>query len=322
MKTLITGCVGFIGSNLLESLIDNHEIVGYDKDFERLGYTNKLTDHKWSQYYSSVNRLTKNFQMVWDDIKNIRNYSAYAFDDVDIIFHLAAASDIKRSSSDPTWDLKENVMRTHDILETMRRKDIDKLVFSSTSVVHGLDCPKPTPEEGIDFKPISQYAASKIACEVFIHAYAHVYGIKAWIFRFGNVIGKYQHRGVIYDFLNKLEKNPKELEILGDGKQVKSYFHVSDCIDAITTIPFEDNNKDVEVYNLATHDHLTVDELADIVCDELNIKPKYKYTGGDHGWVGDVPQVVLSIEKALSTGWKPKYNCEEAIRKAVRELNE
>jgi len=319
-KIMVTGATGFIGSNLLEHFIKtDNKIVAIDKDFNRLSFVNGLFKTNQPQYYSDSNKLSKNFTMIWDDIKNLKNYH-YATDEVDTVYHLAAASDIKKSFSDPTWDLVENVMRTHDVLEFMRRNDVPNLIFSSTSVVHGNDAPKPTPEEGIDFRPISQYAASKIACEVFIHAYCHIYGLKAWIFRFGNVVGKYQHRGVIYDFINKLEKNPKKLEILGDGKQVKSYFHVSDCINAITTIPKKDNNKSSIVYNLATYDYMDVKALADIVCQELKLKPKYQFTGGDHGWVGDVPQVVLSIEKALSTGWKPKYNCKEAIRKTVKEL--
>lgn len=315
---IITGAVGFIGSNLLEKLVkDDAEIIAIDKDFTRLDFVSKLLNYKQPQYFSDRNKLTKNFTMTWDDIKNYRGYS---FENHNTIYHLAAASDIKRSSVDPTWDLKENVLRTHDVLELMRQNDVKNIIFSSTSVVHGNDAPKPTPEEGIDFRPISQYAASKIACEVFIHAYCHIYGLKAWIFRFGNVIGKYQHRGVIYDFINKLKKNPNRLEILGDGKQRKSYFHVSDCINAITTIPKMDGNKSSIVYNLATYDTMTVTELADVVCDELKVKPDYYFTGGDHGWVGDVPQVVLSIDKALKTGWKPKYNCVEAIRKTVGEI--
>ena len=133
-------------------------------------------------------------------------------------------------------------------------------------------------------------------------------------------MGKNETRGVIFDFIKKLKDNQKELEILGDGQQVKSYVHVSDIVNALTWIPKHDNNKKVQTYNIATHDQLTVDEVADIVSDELKLKPKYKYTGGDHGWVGDVPQIVMSIDKALSTGWKPKYKCREAVRKAVREI--
>jgi len=321
MKSLITGTAGFIGLNLLDELIKKeYQIVGIDKNFDRKKYFKKYLYKNAPMFLYDSNLLKNNIRIIWDDIKNITSYS-YNLDNIDIVYHLAAASDIKRSLEDPTWDLIHNVNRTHQILETMRKKDIDKIVFTSTSVVHGTDAPIPTPEEGIDFRPISQYAASKIACEVFIHAYSHVYGIKGWIFRLGNVIGKYQHRGVIFDFLKKLKDNQNKLEILGDGEQIKSYIHVSDVVNALTYIPEHDNNKNVEVYNLATYDYKNVRNLADIVCEELKVSPRYKFTGGDHGWVGDVPQVVLSIDKALSTGWKPKLNCEEAIRRAVNELS-
>jgi len=320
MKYLVTGAGGFIGSNLTSYLIEKGEkVVAIDKKYESKKLFEKYDKTGAEQYNLSANKINDNFYMIWDNVKRLGGF-AFALDNVNMIYHLAAASDIKRSLEDPTWDLIENVNRTHDVLELMRIRDIDKIVFTSTSVVHGTDAPIPTPEEGIDFKPISQYAASKIACEVFIHAYANVYGIKAWIFRLGNVIGKHQHRGVIFDFLNKLKENPKKLEILGDGEQIKSYVHVSDVINALTYIPENDNNKNVNVYNLATYDCKSVKTLADIVCDELGLEPKYHFVGGDHGWVGDVPQVVLSIEKALSTGWKPKLKCEEAIRKTVKEL--
>jgi len=306
MKNLVTGCVGFIGSNLVEYLLNKGiEVIGIDIDKSR---EHLLPDHK-------------NFTMIWDSIRYL-DYYHETFKGVDTIYHLAAASDIARSSINPAYDLAENVVGTHVILETMRKRNIKNMIFTSTSVVYGEDAPRPTPESGIDFDPTSQYGASKCCVESFIHAYVHVYGIKAWIFRFGNVIGRNQHRGVIYDFLNKLKVNPKELEILGDGKQIKSYVHVSDCISAMDWIPKNDGNKGVETYNLAIHDYKNVTELADILCDELGIKPKYNYTGGDRGWVGDVPIVMLDATKALSTGWKPKLNCEEAIRRTVRELSE
>jgi len=320
-KILLTGCGGFIGSNLLEYLLTQKNLVlGMDNDFIKRQPMEKYMNPLNPLYHGDPTCLSNNFFAIWDNVTNIANYHV-ELTDVDTIYHLAAASDIKRSLADPTWDLKENVLATHAVLEQMRRRDIKNLIFTSTSVVHGLDAPTPTLETGVDLYPISQYAASKIACEVFIHAYSHVYGIKAWIFRLGNVIGKNQHRGVIFDFVKKLTKNQKELEILGDGKQIKSYVHVSDVINALTWIPRHNNNKKSEVYNIASHDQMTVTALADIVCDEMNLSPKYKYIGGDHGWVGDVPQVVLSIDKALSTGWNPKYKCEEAIRRTVNELS-
>jgi UDP-glucose 4-epimerase len=259
--------------------------------------------------------------MVWDDIKEIGGY-VYATEDVDTIYHLSAACDIKRSLSDPGWDLTENVIRTYDVLDFMRRQDIDKLVFASTSVVHGENSIQPTPELGIDFNPISMYAASKISAESFIHAYCNVYGMYAWIFRFANVVGPNIHRGVIYDFINKLKMDKNKLKILGDGRQIKSFIHVSDCVKGMIDIPRVDGNKGVEIYNLASFDQKNITEVADIVCDEMGVKPEYCYSGGDRGWIGDVPRVVLSIDKALGVGWRPVYDSEEAIRLTVRAILE
>lgn len=306
-KTLVTGSSGFIGSNLVETLVKcNDNVIAIDKD-KNLDRTENFIHHQ-------------NCNVIQDDVNNIESYISF-LQNIDVVYHLAAASDIKKSLLDSTWDLRENVNGTHAVLELIRKLDIPKLIFSSTSALYGEHPPLPTPENA-QLYPISQYAASKISAEMFITAYCNLYGIKAWIVRFGNVVGRHQHRGVIYDFMQKLKKNPKELEILGDGKQIKSYFHVSDCISAMRTIPDLDKNKDVQVYNIATYDYVDVTTLADIVCDELKIEPKFKYTGGKYGWKGDIPVIKLSIKKALTTGWKPQYSCEESIRLAVRELDD
>jgi len=249
---------------------------------------------------------------------NMDYYSAY-FEGAETVYHLAAACDINKSLKETTWDLTENVVGTHSVLEVMRKYDIPNIVFTSTSVVYGEDAPRPTSEIYTNYNPISQYAASKIAAETFIKTYANIYGLKATVFRFANVVGKHEHRGVICDFINKLKKNPNELEILGNGKQIKSYFHVSDCVRAIVDIP-KKNRKNFNVYNVATYDQVDVNCVADIVCKKLGVKPKIKYTGGDRGWIGDVPVVVLSIKKALSTGWKPMFDCRMSIKKTVEVL--
>jgi len=307
-KILVTGAAGFIGSNLVETFLNQgHKVIGIDNDYKNHKHLkNVISNH--------------NFDMFWKDIKEINNFKNL-FGKIDIVYHMAAASDIKRSAVDTKWDLEENVIGTHVILEFMREENIKNLVFASTSVVYGENAPRPTPENCPDRFPISQYAASKISAEAFIHAYANLYGIKAWIFRFANVVGKHQHRGVIYDFVHKLQKNQKELEILGNGNQLKSYFHVSDCINGILYAVEKDKNKNVETYNLAVKDTITVTELADIVCNQLGVKPDYKYTGGDRGWQGDVPKISLVVDKIFKLGWRPKYNCKEAIRKSVGEIN-
>jgi len=311
MKILVTGCAGFIGSNLCEYLLSQgHHVIGIDKD------TSKEAKRRLENIEPILNMI-----MYWEDIMDIDNIMS-SHSKPDIVYHLAAASDIMKSSTDMEWDMRENVIGTHKVLEYIRKSKIKKLVYSSTSVVQGEDVPKPTPESGIDFNPGSLYAASKCAAECYIRAYAKLYDIKSWIFRFGNVIGKNEHRGVIFDFIHKLRKNPNQLEILGNGRQIKSYIHVSDVVSAITSIPNNTDIKKVDVFNLGLKEWKSVTELANYVCDELGLKPDYTYTGGDRGWAGDIPVVMLETDKALATGWKPKLSCEEAIRQTVRELNE
>lgn len=318
MTLLITGCAGFIGSNLAEVLTSkNQRIIGIDKDYTGQHRLKNIIQNK-SMSIDTINFIKPEFAMIWDDVKNLSKYE-YALRNINTIYHLAAASDIKRSLNDTSWDLTENIVGTWHVLEFMRKKDIKNIIFTSTSALYGEDAPLPTTENFCCYKPISLYAASKICAEILIHAFTEIYDIKATVFRFGNVIGKHQHRGVIVDFMNKLSKNPNSLEILGDGKQIKSYFHVSDCINAMLEIPAKNKNK-FDVFNIATYDYKNVTTVANIISNELKLMPKYYYTGGDRGWKGDVPKIMLSIKKALDTGWKPKYKCEEAIRKTVREL--
>jgi len=320
MEVLVTGAAGFIGSNLVNSLLNQNKIiVGIDKDYNGRKRLDNLMKYKDDMYMYSTNLVSKNFKMIWDNINKIMSYH-YCFDDIDTVYHLAAASDIKKSLTDTSWDFENNILGTHSVLEMMRKKDIKNIVFTSTSALYGENPPMPTPEN-TPLEGLSLYSASKICGEFLIKAYCELYGIKGYIFRFGNVVGKNQHRGVIYDFIQKLKNNPKRLEILGDGQQVKSYVHVSDVINAMLTIP-KKVKKNVDVFNIATYDWIDVTSLANILCKELKLKPDYYYTGGNKGWKGDIPKIQLSIEKALNIGWAPEYNCEEAIRKAIGEIND
>ena len=319
MRVLVTGANGFIGSNLVKKLIDEKNyVIGIDKEFNKERQLIKIYDDKI--YKMQPNKLADNYNFIWDDINNIRSYY-YKLDGIDIIYHLAASADIRKSFTNPTMDLKNNVNGTNEILELMRIKDIKNLIFSSSSSIYGETKFTPTPESVENIKPISLYGASKLANEAFINAYSHLYGIKAWMFRFANVIGRNMHRGVIFDFMDRLKKNSKKLRILGDGYQEKSFFDVEDCVNGLLTIPKKDDNINSEIYNLGNFETIKVKQLAKIVCDELNISPEIITGTEDRGWPGDTPYTILSIEKALSMGWKPKYDCEESIRRTVRWLN-
>ena len=310
---LITGNAGFIGSNLCEHLLcddvmhgKNIKVTGLDRD----------RTHK--EFLASCFK-SKNFHQIWGDINNIEDHCDKLID-VDTIYHLAAAADIRASLKNTNADLTDNTIGTHSVLEFMRKRDIKNLVFSSTSSIYGIAPIVPTPEDIPDIRPISQYAASKFGAEAFINAYCSLYGIRARMYRFANVVGKNMHRGVIWDFIHKLQQNPKELEILGNGKQEKSLFDVTDCIRGFVEISKSDGIKPCDVYNLGNVNTITVRKIADVVCDDLGVKPVYNFTGGDCGWKGDTPYTILSISKAEHAGWSPTYSCVETIHRAVFDI--
>jgi UDP-glucose 4-epimerase len=312
---LVTGAAGFIGSNLCEYLLcddliknQNIEIIGMDWERTRKSFL--------SNCFKS-----KNFTMMWEDIHHIEDH-AIKLRDTDIIYHLAASADIRNSLNHLDLDLQNNTVGTHAILEFMRKHDVKELVFASTSSLYGMAPVTPTPEDLPDLFPISQYGASKLACEAFIKAYASLYGMRARIYRFANVTGKNMHRGVIWDFIHKLQKDPNVLEILGDGNQTKSLFDVGDCIRGFVEISKTDGNAPINIYNLGNENTIIVRKIANIICEDLGVKPIYKFTGGDRGWNGDTPFTILSIEKAKKAGWTPTYSIFDCIHRTVADICE
>ncbi len=308
MKCLVTGGAGFIGSNLVDTLMK--------KDPEKLTAIDNLRTGK--EEFIQSNKQKSNFEFLKRDIKKVDSFPNEHYD---WVYHLSANADIRGGIKYTRVDLEENVIGTHSVLEFMRKNDIKNLVFASSSALYGETEITPTPEDLPDIRPISFYGASKIAAEKFISSYCYTYGMKSWMFRFANVVGKRSTHGVIPDFVEKLRKNPNELEILGDGNQTKSYFDVSDCVNGLINIPKKDNNIVVEAYNLANDENIQVKNLAPIIVDEMGLKNvKYNFTGGDRGWVGDVPITILSFDKAKKAGWMPKISLEETVRKTVRYL--
>ena len=239
---------------------------------------------------------------------------------VDLVYHLASNPDIARSVRQPDIDFWEGTYLTNNILEAMRANGVKKIIYPSGSGVYGDIGKKEVAEDYSPLRPISTYGASKLACESLLSAYCHMFGMTASVFRFANVVGPRQTHGVGYDFIRKLGKNPRRLEILGDGRQSKSYIYVDDVIRAMRLVERKQKNG-FDCYNVATIDYLTVTEIARIVVEIMGLREvKFEYTGGQRGWKGDVPVVRLNSEKIRKLGWKNQYNSMEAMIKAVEAL--
>jgi len=309
MRALVTGGAGFIGSHLVDRLLaDGHSVTVID-NFS-CGTSRNLP--------SSSSLAEGRLEIAKMDITDAKRVNKiFSEDKYDVVFHLAAQADIRKSLLGFKGDLDNNVVGTLNILEAMKKYGVNDLVFASSSAIYGEATVRPTPE---DYSPIqtSLYGASKLACEAFAEAYTEFTRIKLWAFRFTNVIGERCRRGVVGDFVRKLLKNPKELEILGDGKQSKEYLYVKDCVNGMITGHLQSSKK-TNIFNLGVDCQTIVDEVADIVIEEMGLgNIKRKYTGGNRGWIGDNPIVELSLNKIKRLGWNTEVSSEDAIRRTAR----
>lgn len=308
-KIFVTGGAGFVGSNLVEELLkEKAKVIVYDN--LSLGRKEFITPFL----------KNPNFKFIKADLLN-KNKLEKAIKSSDIVFHMAANSDIPLGTKYPEVELKSGTIATNNLLEAMRKNKVKKIVFVSTSAVYG-DRPKviPTPEDYGPLFPISFYGASKLACEGLISAYCHNYNFQAWIFRFANVIGKNGTHGAAFDFIKKLRKNPKELKILGDGEQAKPYLYVKECVEGMI-YGFKNSNEQLNYFNLACPGATKVKTIAKAVVEEMEFKNvKFKYTGGKRGWLGDVPQVRLDPKKMNKLGWKAKLSSDQAVKSGVKDL--
>jgi UDP-glucose 4-epimerase len=307
MKAVVTGGAGFIGSHLVDRLLS----AGYSVsvvDNMSCGYLENLKHHSGNHHLKVHNVDIKDGSQL-DQI----------FSGHDVVFHMAAHADIRESLVHRRSDLENNLVGTLNILEAMYKNKIQDLVLASTSAVYGEATVRPTPEDYFAVQT-SLYGASKLACEAYVEAYTELAPMRFWSFRFANVVGERCRRGVIWDFVHKLLRNPSELEILGDGKQSKEYLHVKDCVDGMM-VGYRKSSGKVNIFNLGTKEQTLVDRVADLVIDEMKLdkdKVKRRYTGGPRGWIGDNPVVELSLERIKKQGWRPTVSSEEAIRRTVR----
>ncbi|HRT11655.1 MAG TPA: NAD-dependent epimerase/dehydratase family protein [Methanoculleus sp.] len=307
MFCIVTGGAGFIGSHIVDALVAAGDKVLVIDDFSA-GSEKNLAHHQAGGQVTSIR------QNLLDDGWQER------FCGADRVYHIAADPDVRQSAVNPDSQIRNNIITTHRVLEAMRVHGVPELVFTSTSTVYGDATVIPTPETYTPLEPISVYGATKLACEALISSYCHSFGMTSWIYRFANIIGERSGHGVIPDFIRKLRENPRELEILGDGRQTKSYLEVRECVRAVQ-FGIEHSHDPVNIFNIGSEDWIDVVTIADIVTEEMGLSGvRYRFTGGARGWVGDVPRMQLSVEKLKNLGWRCRMTSEESVHSAVRAM--
>ena len=309
MNILVAGGAGFIGSHLIDSLLaEGHTVICADK----LIMGDKNIEHL---------RINQNFKFYkveladQEKVDQIFNENA-----IDVVYPLAANSDIQKGGKEPSIDFNDTLLTTKTLLEGMRKANVKKIFFASTSAVYGEMLDIELTETMGGLMPVSYYGGAKLASEALISSYVSMCDMSAVIFRFPNVIGPRLTHGAVFDFIRKLRMNSAELVILGNGTQCKPYIYVLDLVEAIMKLTKEFEQGET-VYNISvTSPGTTVTHIAEIVVEELGLREvKFNYTGGNRGWKGDVPRFSYDISKVLSTGWSPKYTSDEAVRQTVRD---
>jgi UDP-glucose 4-epimerase len=313
-KAFITGVAGFVGSSIADRLLaEGCEVVGWD---------NFSTGQR-----SFVEPALKNpkFKLIEGDNLDLPKLTG-AMEGCDFVFHFAANADVRFGLNHPEKDLQQNTIATFNVLEGMRANEIKGIAFSSTGSVYGEATVIPTPEDAPFPVQTSLYAASKVAGEGMIAAYAEGYGIEAYIFRFVSLLGERYTHGHVFDFYKQLLEHPGHLRVLGDGTQRKSYLYIKDCLDAILHVinkqMAQQMKHRVAVYNLGAHDYCKVTDSIGWICEHLKLQPKFEFTGGERGWVGDNPFIFLATERIRETGWKAKLTIREGICRTLDWLKD
>ncbi|MEF8780418.1 MAG: NAD-dependent epimerase/dehydratase family protein [Haloferacaceae archaeon] len=299
-RVLVTGGAGLVGPHLAEALLPEAAHVRVADDCSK----------------GDPDRLPAAVEFVEADMCEREDVAEVVTPDLDAVFHLAAHTDTNFEEERRLFE--ENTAMTYNVLERMDAVGVDAFAFTSSSTVYG-EAPRPTSEDYAPLEPISVYGSAKLADEALTSTYAHTHGIQSWVFRFANIVGPHQRGTVVPDFIEKLLGTPETLEILGDGRQEKSYMHVTDCVDAMLHV-VERAEDPYNLYNLGTPTTTSVRRIADVVADVMDLDPAYEYTGGDRGWEGDVPKMRLSIERLSELGFEPSLASDEAVRRAAEEL--
>ncbi len=308
MVALVVGGAGFIGSHLCDALLEaGDKVVCFDNFSlgERSNISHLDKNNKFIVYEGDAANK--------DELLNVFNKEK-----PDYVYHLAANSDIQASALNPDVEYKNTYSTTFEILSVMRETGVKNLFFASTSAVYGDKRDVVLDESTSNLEPISYYGAAKLGSEALISAFSYMNDMNVLVFRFPNVIGPRLTHGVIFDFIKKLKSDSKHLQILGDGNQTKPYIYVADLVNAI--MKFKDSgNKGVTLYNVGVDGATSVNSIADIICEELQLSDvKYTYTGGEGGWKGDVPRFQYCIDKIHQAGWKASFSSNEAVRETVK----
>ena len=307
MNCVVTGCAGFIGSTLVDRLLAQGDYV--------VGVDNFSSGQMQFLKNALANPL---FKLIECDLLDVDALTK-SFIGADVVFHLAANADVRFGTLHPRKDLEQNTIATYNVLEAMRANGIKKIAFSSTGSVYGDSPVVPTPEDGPFPIQTSLYGASKAAGEGLISAYCEGFGFQACIFRFVSILGERYTHGHVFDFYQKLKADPGLLQVLGNGKQRKSYLHVQDCVDAILLAMDKATGK-VNIFNLGVDGYCEVNDSIGWICEELGVKPRLEYSGGDRGWIGDNPFIFLDTRRIQALGWKPKFDIREGVLKTVQYL--
>ena len=306
---IVTGCAGFIGSNLVDRLLTSgHNVIGVD---------NFATGQR--RFLDNALNCDR-FKLFEIDLLDFDALHA-AFQGAEIVVHLAANADVRFGTQHPRKDLEQNTIATYNVLEAMRGNGITQIGFSSTGSVYGEAKVIPTPEDAPFPIQTSLYGASKVAGEGLISAYCEGFGFRACVFRFVSILGERYTHGHVFDFYRSLKNNPHELPVLGNGWQRKSYLYVQDCVNAMLLALVKMPEK-INIYNLGVNSYCEVNDSIGWICEALNVRPKRVYSGGDRGWIGDNPFIFLDTARIRALGWKPRLSIKEGVLATVKFLQE
>lgn len=303
-KVLVTGGAGFVGSHVVDALLQQGASVTV--------YDNLSTG--FTEFVSPKAALVAG-DLLDQDLLN-RTLRGH-----DFVFHMAANADVRDGLLHPRKDIEQNVLATQNLLEAMRAAGVRQIAFASSGAVYGESAVIPTPEDAPFPVQTSLYGVSKVAAEGLLSAYALGYGFRTWAFRFVSLLGPRYTHGHVVDFYRKLTRDPSRLEVLGDGHQKKSYLNVADCVAGMfTAVERARPEEPIQIYNIGHADWIEVNDSVAIICEHLGLSPRVEHTGGERGWVGDAPRILLDTKKLRALGWEPRHSIADSIRATLAFL--